>query len=139
MYENQKQTHAKIKLTPNVTTVSATWSQTTSHSPLAKLPSTTAAPAIMTLPSSNPMRFQLPAALLVFAPLEGELVPELAPDVGDPDPERGTEDGVKVDAGVAFRQDWAAASAEALVGGAEGLTVALPLKLHYWRRENNEE
>lgn len=58
------------------------------------------------------------------------LVPEPPPvDVAKPD--RGTEEGVNVDAGVAFRHDWAAASADALVGGAEGLTVALPLKLHF--------
>ena len=44
--------------------------------------------------------------------------------------ERATELGVKVAAGLALRHDWAAASADAEEGGAEGLIVAFPEKLH---------
>ena len=44
--------------------------------------------------------------------------------------EIGIEVGVNVDAGLALRHDWAAASAAVRDGGAEGLIVAFPLKWH---------
>jgi len=94
------------------------------------LPSMTPAAATRTLPSSKPIRFQLLAALLVFAPPEAECVPLLAPEVWEVVPETGTSLGVNVDAGVALIHDCAAASADDREGGADELIVALPLKLH---------
>ena len=72
------------------------------------------------------MRLQLLAAFLVCEPPEAVLVPEEVAGI----PGTETLEGVNVDAGVAFRHDCAAASADAFDGGALGFMVAFPLKLH---------
>jgi hypothetical protein len=71
------------------------------------------------------MCLQLLAAFLVFLPPEAVLVPEVV-DI----PGTETLEGVNVDAGVAFRHDCAAASADAFDGGALEFMVAFPSKLH---------
>jgi hypothetical protein len=74
------------------------------------------------------MCLQLLAAFLVVVPPEAVLLPDVEVAVAVPGTE--TPEGVNVDAGVAFRHDCAAASAEAFDGGALEFTVAFPSKLH---------
>ena len=74
------------------------------------------------------MRLQLPAAPPVLVPPEAVLVLDVEAEGTIPGTE--TLEGVNVDAGVAFRHDCAAASADAFDGGALGFMVAFPEKLH---------